>query len=165
MGPDPTNWQPMIQTARAEASSRDMQHIVFEGWIKSEEPPVIRVCIGAASEDGPSEKTVGCGIIDTGSQQCIINAGVFDEGFFAHESDGGMVYGIGRQVDSRHREMVVRLMQDGIAKEFRVPVYEMTLGLFGRGVPAMLIGRTILNQGVLVYDGISQKWRLTFSDD
>jgi hypothetical protein len=142
-----------------------MQRIEFDGRIRPDKPAKVQICIRAVSEDDSFEKIMGFGIIDTASPQCVINAGVFDEIVSAQESDGGLVDGIGRKFDSRHREMVVRLMQDGSAKEFRVPLYEMTLGLFPRGVPAMLIGRTILNKGVLVYDGMNQKWTMIFSGD
>ena len=157
--------RPMMQCARAEVNSTDMQDIVFNGRIGSEEPATVRISIRAAVEDDPLEEIVDFGIIDTGSKQCVINVGVFDEGVFTQESDGDLADGIGRQFDSRHREMVVRLIQDGNVKQFRVPVYEMTLGLFPRGTRVMLIGRTILNQGVLVYDGMNQKWNMTFSGD
>lgn len=145
--------------------AENMQDIVFTGRIKPEEPAMVQIGIRVAGEDGLFDEITGMGIIDTGSKQCVINVGVFNEDLFAQNSDSCLVDGIGRRFDSRHREMVVSLMQDETKKQFRVPVYEMPVGLFPHGTRVMLIGRTILNQGVLVYEGTNQKWKMTFSCD
>jgi hypothetical protein len=139
-----------------------MQDIVFNGRIK--DYAMIQIGI-RAREDDPSKEIAGMGIIDTGSPQCYIHVGVFDEDVFVPGSGNVFADAIGRQSDSPCREMVVRLIQDGKEKEFRVPVYEKQLGDFPRGSFLMLIGGTILSQGVLVYDGRNQKWTMTFSDD
>jgi hypothetical protein len=149
--------------SRNGGEQRVMQDIVFSGTIELEKPPVIQIGIRATGDDLSQELT-GFGIIDIGSKQCIINTGVFDKEFFIDKNDSCFVDGIGRAFNSRCREMVVRLIQGNGEKEFTVPVYEMTVGTFSHGMPAMLIGRTILNQGLLIYDGRNQKWNMIFSN-
>lgn len=140
-----------------------MEGIVFEGALELEKPPTIQVTI-RRKVDAPSHEIICLGIIDPGSRQCIVNIGVFDEDVF-RDAGGAMVDGIGRQFDARQQEMVICMTHGDCKKDFVIPVYEMPLGLFPEGAAVMLIGRTILNQGTLLYEGPKRKWSLGFEDN
>jgi hypothetical protein len=141
-----------------------MHTVVFEGPIPREQASTISLRIHLPGQEEQDDEITGMGLLDIGSKHCILNEGVLDDKVF-NQSDGTrMRDSAGRDYLSRFRELVIRLKQDDMAKEFLLPVYVMPIGQFPHGTRVMLIGRTLLNQGTLMYDGPNQKWSLSFPE-
>jgi hypothetical protein len=146
-----------------------MAQIDFDCIFGSDTPALIDVVIGAfpdPQDESFYDEIEFKGIVDTGSRQCVINAGVLSDYYFGEQpTSETLTDGLGAVHSCKIQTMLLTLSQAGKTKRFRLPVYEMPLADHRRGAPYMLLGRSLLNLGRLVYDGPNMNVRLTFEID
>ncbi len=150
-----------------------MTALTFEGEIEPDEYVVAPLSVRAIAPDKNKitdlrllDEIECAGVIDTASPHCFINKGVLSDAFFGPEPIFATVNdSFGRPHDCRGTELLICFEKDYFYCALRVPVFEMTIGLFKPDWRFMLIGRPILNLGIFIYDGPAKKWSLTFEKE
>lgn len=151
-----------------------MDQFTVEGFLGEDTPAVFDVTILVHSDFDQAIADPGRALpedykfkamIDTGSRQCLVRPGFFDDRHFGQQPLAiEMTDSLGRTSVCRGQMMSLTFASGGETKKLDVPVYEMPFGsILMPGY--VLIGRTVLDKAVLCYDGPNKKVTLAFADN
>lgn len=105
------------------------------------------------------------GIIDTGCPACVVVPGVLPDYFF-EKSVLPAQFWMFSGISNESRAALMGLwFEDYRPKAFTVPVFEQEFGQYKCGDAFMLVGRSLLDMGVLTYDGPNKSVRWVYTPE
>jgi hypothetical protein len=141
-----------------------MTKAIFTGPVKPRPHLRIEIAVSAAQQAinnrecwiSPDRFEI-LSIIDTGSPQCYVNVGTLRDIDYGQPTKDIFAAIMGDpEYQCWGRVVRLGLNSNGNSFSVELPVYEIPMG------PFMLIGQSLLDLGIFVYDGPKSIWTLTF---